>query len=66
MIGLTGYEVMGQRTWPSGIDNIVLLLYYGVCGLFLFILFRYQLLPAVVVVWKWLEKLFTNRNIKKD
>ena len=58
MIGLTGNEVMGQRTWPSGIDNIVLILYYGVCGLFLFI--------AVVVVWKWLKKLFTNRNIKKD
>ena len=58
MIGLTGYEVMGQRTWPSGIDNIVLLLYYGVCGLFLFI--------AVVVVWKSLKKQPINRDIKKD
>jgi len=58
MIGLTGYEVMGQRTWPSGIDNIVIILYYGVCGLFLFI--------AVVVVWKRLKKHCTNRNIKKD
>ena len=58
MIGLTGNEVMGQATWPSGIDNIVLLLYYGVCGLFLFI--------AVVVVWKRLKKHCTNRNIKKD
>ena len=58
MIGLTGYEVMAQRTWPSGIDNIVITLYYGVCGLFLFI--------AVVVVWKRLKKHCINRNIKKD
>ena len=58
MIGLTGYEVMGQRTWPSGIENIVYYGVYGVCGLFLFI--------AVVVVWKRLKKHCTNRNIKKD
>ena len=58
MIGLTGYEVMAQSTWPRGIDSIVYYGVYGVCGLFLFI--------AVVVVWKWLKKLFTNRNIKKD
>jgi len=48
MIGLTGNEVL----------EFVGLVYYGVCGLFLFI--------AVVVVLKWLKKLFTNRNIKKD
>ena len=58
MIGLTGYEVMGQRTWPSGLDSIVYFGYYGCCGLFLFI--------AVVVVWKGLKKNRINRNIKKD
>tara|TARA_B100000745_G_C19818920_1_gene270348 strand:+ start:312 stop:488 length:177 start_codon:yes stop_codon:yes gene_type:complete len=58
MIGLTGYEVMGQRTWPSGIDSIVYYGVYGCCGLFLFI--------AVVVVWKRLKKHCINRNIKKD
>jgi hypothetical protein len=58
MNGLTGYEVMGQRTWPGGIDIIVYFGVYGCCGLFLFI--------AVVVVWKRLKKHRINRNIKKD